>query len=234
MKTALSVVILSLFISNSYASVVRVGIIDFPPLYRYEGDKKSGILTSLLRRVLEKAGVQYEMKGHPVTELYRNLKSGRTNVFIGAVGSPVYSGHVLYSKYPCLSIELRLYANGGTDIPESISGVSGKTVGAIRGYSYGKIGSFIRDPKNRVSVTYDQGHELVFDLLQNKKVQYVLDYTRPSERALETVKIPNIHSKVITKLKLYIIVSKKTENAKKLMESLESAYHELMAERSSL
>lgn len=222
----------SLLIGNAFASTVKIGILNFPPLYKHDGSGKvGGLLTSLLRRVTAKAGFESTVTGYSPTQLYKNLKVGKSHIFIGPKGNPLYDNDVLYSKYPCARIELRIYALADLEIPKKIEGLAGKKLMAIRSYGYGEVGVYLRDPKNGVQFDYNRNYEEVFERLKSRPDHYVLGYARTAELALKKVKIPNIKFRTIATIDNYITVSKKAPNAKELIKKLEKAYRELRSER---
>ena len=214
-------------VGHSYASV-KVGITPFPPYYSVtaSGEPK-GVYLEVLTKTLQAAGLNYEVESYPPKRLYNNLSNGKTDVFIGLKGSPIYHDHVIYSDTQVTRLFLRVYATGKTPLPASKEDLSGHSLGVIRGYSYGGLIRYLNDPINNIDVRSIGDHESSFRMLQKKRIDYLLNYKHPSERVLADMSFENAKYTNLLETNVYFIVSKATPGAEQLLQILEDTYQQL-------
>ncbi|MDM8517578.1 transporter substrate-binding domain-containing protein [Desulfobacterales bacterium HSG16] len=214
--------------STAKADELKVGVLNFPPFYMYEKGKEiGGSMFELLKKILDHIGVQYKIAGYPPPRLFNNLKNGDTNIFMGIKGIEAYDKDVLYSDMATEQIDVRVFTRGDVPMPQDINGLKGKTIITIRGYSYGGIITFLKDPANEITLDPTSKHILAFRKLQHKRADYLLDYKGPADNVLQTFSKSDIQEHSIMRIDVYIIISKKTPNASELMRRMEKAYTEL-------
>ena len=217
------------FFNNSHADKLKVGIIDFPPFYVIHDDAStSGLYLNILRKTLQHAKLEYSLDVYPPKRLYRNLSNGKAGVVLGIKGAPEYDKQVLYSTTKISQIQMRVYATGDTPLPASKAEINGSRISTIRGYSYGGLVSYFSDPKNSINVFTTAQHLASFQMLKNKRVDYVVNYKHPSETVLENLSIPNVKYTNFYSVDVFFIVSKATPNAIEVLQKLEKSYLELI------
>jgi len=229
---AVVVMVLYLIIPSSIqAEPLRVGVLDFPPFYVVKSEfEVSGILSDIIRKTLDRAGVKYVMSGFPPKRLYLNLADGTTQLFMGIRGVPEYEGHVLYSNIKAEEIEVRLYTLKDKPLLRSLNDLKGKKVITQRGYGYGGMVTFLEDPANNITVDPTDGHDLLFKKLIRGRADYLLDYNQPAESVIKKDKITGLKYSIIKKLKVQFIISKQTPDAENLLKKIDAAYLALKKE----
>jgi len=230
LTSALLTMICGLFIfNNSHADKLKVGIIDFPPFYIVNDDgSTSGLYLNILRKTLQHAKLEYSLDVYPPKRLYRNLSNGKAGVVLGIKGAPEYDKQVLYSTSKISQIQMRVYATGTTPLPTSKEDINNHRISTIRGYSYGGLVSYFSDPKNNINVFTTAEHLASFQMLKNKRVDYVVNYKHPSETVLESLFIPNVKYTNLYSVDVFFIVSKAIPNAREVLQKLEKSYLELI------
>ena len=226
---ALSALALVLSSSSIRAQEIKAGILIFPPYFVEHEDKPpSGIYLDLMEKTLLHAGLTYQLSIYPAKRLYTNLGSGETDLYLGIKGAPEYQGKVLYSKTSISKIQMRVYATGATPLPVTKEDINGHSISTIRGYSYGGLVSYFSDPKNNIDVSATAEHLASFQMLKNKRVDYVVNYKHPSETVLKNLSIPKVKYTNFYSVDIYFIVSKSTPNAVEVLQKIEDAYLELV------
>jgi polar amino acid transport system substrate-binding protein len=226
-----SIIALSLciIIAPVLAQPVKVGTTHFPPYYVVKEDGTlSGILLEVMLTMLKTAGLEYELTNYPAKRLYRNLSSGNTELFIGIKGAPEYHDKVYYSKIPISQIQLRVYALGDTPLPKKKEDIQGKSIITISGYSYAGLMNYFNDQINNIEVKSATSHHASFLMLKNKRAEYLFNYKQPSVTVLKTLDIPSIKYTNFYSMKGFVIVSKASNNAEKLIKKMEDAYAEML------
>ncbi len=79
-------------------------------------------MIDIVTAVLDRASINYRIKGYPAKRLYRNLASGKTNIFLGPKKVPVYEGKTLHSKFIIAEGDLRVYTMGDKELPATKEG----------------------------------------------------------------------------------------------------------------
>ncbi|MBU1171237.1 MAG: transporter substrate-binding domain-containing protein [Proteobacteria bacterium] len=224
--------IVSMTVSVSFGTqIYQVGVLDFPPFFIVKNDNEvGGTLADLLRRILDKAGLNYEIHGYPPKRSFKNLKDGVTHITIGIKAVPGYEGHVLYGDSVIDQIEICLYCRENYPLLNSQDDMKGKKIITIRGYGYGGMAAFLTDPMNNITLDQTDSHELALKTLLIGRGDYALDYKRPAEETIKTYSMSGLKYSVMKKLKIHLIVSKKTPDAENVLKKLEEAYNTLQNE----
>lgn len=207
------------------ARSLNTDITNFPPFYIVSKDgKASGLYHDLMLKIATKAGYQPKVHTFPTKRLYRNLGNGTSDVFLGIKGSPEYHGHVHYSKVPLSQIQLRAYAVGDTPLPTSKEQLNGHKIAIMRGYGYGGMVNYFYDRNNDIDTKAVTEHRASFMMLKKNRVDYVINYKYPSDQTLKNIEIPELKFSSLYSADVFIIVSKRTPNAEKVIAELEAAY----------
>ncbi len=187
-------------------------------------------LLGLARELFTRAELDWYATPYPAKRMFRRLSEG-DSMFSMLVRAPALQKCCLFSQQPVTSTELRVYRRNGVPAISSYQELAGKQVVALLGYSYGKIGRFIRDKANRVALSETARHHNAFMMLQRGRADYVLDYAGPSEEVLAAIPIPDVDYDVLTRLDVHLVLSKSYPDARLLMERLEQIAGKLDIER---
>ena len=236
MKNSLiiSVVIIGILIPGvalpaDSARTVKVGYIEFPPVFSTNtAGKPEGVLIDLTGKVLEKAGYNWNATSFPVKRMARNLVTGDIDLWVGLATLPVFQGKTLIGDSEVLKITLQSYTIGVKPPIKSKESLSGKKIIIIKGYSYGGWINYITNSENSVAFTGTQNHTSAFKMLQAGRADYLLNYKLPSDTVLKKMAVPNLHYNTISQFGAHFVVSKKTYKAETLLMNIERAYEQLV------
>lgn len=211
------------------AEEIKAGIMIFPPYFiQNENKKPDGIYLKVMEETLRNANLEYRIDIYPAKRLYLNLGNGKTHLYLGIKGAPEYDDKVLYSTTKISEINMRVYANDNIPLPLQKEDLNNHRISIIRGYSYGGLINYFKDPKNNIDVASTAEHLSSFKMLKNKRVDYVINYKNPSEAVLEYLDIPGIKFTDLYVINVYFIISKFTPNAVEVLDRIENSYLELL------
>lgn len=211
-----------------FAETLRLGYIEFPPYtYTKENGEPAGILIDLAKKVYPEAGFDFTATSYPVRRLANYICSGDLDVWMGLKTLPEFEGKTYTGKAVITELVLLSYTRGSKPPIHKKEDLSDKSVIIMRGYSYGGWISFIEDPANKVNYINANKHEAAFKMLLAGRADYLLDYKDPSEKALETVKVPDLSSNLISSFPCYFVVSKELKNGQEIIDRLDKAYEKL-------
>jgi len=197
------------------------------PFYNViDGKPAGGICTDMMVNILEKANIPYKIRIYPTPRLYSNLTSGETDTFIGIKNVSRYKNKVIFSQKPVSEAVLGVYTLQKKTILKKEEFI-GKSVIIVRGYSYGGLINFLKDPKNHIQLEVASTHEAGLRMLKGKRADYFLDYVNTVNSYLKDIPIPNVKYSIIDRIPLYLIVSKSTPNAESIMKKLEDSWQSM-------
>lgn len=208
---------------SAHSKELEVGIFDFPPYYVEKNNgHHTGTLVDVLKTVLNKAQLKYQIEAYPAKRLYFNLAEGKTNIFIGVKNAPEYEGKVLYSKKPVMRIQLCAFSIGRMPLLQSKEEIRGKEIIVVHGYSYAGIINYFKDPKNKIKMQMAPTHPIGFKMLLSKRANYLVDYLEAGNAFKAKHKSLDLKCGNLSTADLFIIVSKLTPRADKILEKMES------------
>lgn len=212
---------------------IRMGYIEFTPVFYTDiNGIPQGLLIELAQQVVPEAGFNLEFESLPVKRMVNKLIKGDIDLWAGLKTLDGFAENTFSGESRLLQICLNAY---GVDRVPEISkkeDLNNKMVIGLRGYSYGGWATYIKNPSNNIDYIEVDNHESalkVFD--RNNKAGnkcYLLDYEQPVNKALQTYSIAQLEKTQISCLDAYFVVSKKTPNAKSVLNRLESSYKKLL------
>lgn len=210
------------------AETLRLGYIEFPPYtYTTESGEPAGLLIDLAKKIYPEAGFDFTATSYPVRRLANYIGSGDLDIWMGLKTLPEFEGKTYIGKAEIAELVLLSYTRGPKPPILKKEDLSGKSVIVMRGYSYGGWINYIEDPANKVNYINANKHDAAFKMLLAGRADYLLDYKDPSEKALETVKIPDLSSNLISSFPCYFVVSKELKNGQEVVDRLDKAYEKL-------
>ncbi|MDM8524899.1 transporter substrate-binding domain-containing protein [Desulfococcaceae bacterium HSG8] len=208
-----------------------MGALHFPPFYFVKSTSHvEGNLMDMITKILKRASIDYVVRGYPPKRLYKNVADGKTDIWVGNKEVPVYEGKIIHSDFPIFQVELRVYTIDDKELPSVKEELRAKNIITMRGYSYGGMIKFLEDPENKISTDPANSHKSALLKLKGGRADYLLDYKYPVSKELEKTKVKNLKYNTLFKIPLYIMVSKKTPKAEKILHRMEKAYHQLKKE----
>jgi polar amino acid transport system substrate-binding protein len=209
---------------------LEVGQPEFYPLsYTGKSGKPEGLLVNIMAKVAPEAGYGFKVSFYPGKRLFANLENGRVQVWMG-IGQWAPNGTTLVGSTPLSHIELRVYYLDAPPIT-SKDELKGMNIALLRGYSYGDWRDYILNPQNGIVYHEIDSREAALKMLKSKRVDYYIDYKRPSTKAIEITPVPGIRHTVISSFDCYFVVSRKLPEAQHVLKRLEDAYKRLVARK---
>lgn len=223
----LTLLLASLFFSFPMIAAVSVkyAYIEFPPIsYTDQNGNPAGSLINIASRIFEKANLQWSAQAYPTSRMVKYLAEGKLDVWIGLTSIPELQSTTLVGNSTPIILKLNAYSVDQQHQVKTPQDLVGKSVIIIRGYSYGGWINFIKNRNNNISYIEVNSHETALNALGKKRAEIMLAYQSPMNAVLENIQIKNLHFSNILSLDCRIIVSKKSQNAAKLLQDLEAAF----------
>ena len=175
----------------------------------------------LARALLDRAGVTWRATSYPARRLFRNLESGATQFSILVRATSLLDA-CIFSQKPVYGTHLNVYHIGDKPAVTRKQALAGKHIITIRGYSYGGLLAFIKDPANNIVNEVAGSHRAAFEMLKTGRADYLVDYASAASHILTESSIPGIRSAPIGRLDIFLVVSKAHPGARELMDRLEA------------
>lgn len=209
---------------------IRVGVLDFPPFYQVNnGQIEGGTMLSRVDRLMKQAGYPYSIRGYPAKRLFRMLKSGEIQVWIGLLHVPEYEGTVLASREPALTVHMTLYSLPGIELhlKDGSEQLLGHNVIVLRGYGYDGTLKPLRQ-LGEINYIEANDHRQALKLLQLKRGELLLDYQEAVDFAqVDSVGTADLNAIPLKDVNMYILVSKAMPNAQQTLNQLSKSMHRL-------
>ncbi|WLQ12807.1 transporter substrate-binding domain-containing protein [Hahella aquimaris] len=210
---------------------VVIGYIEFPPVFfTNEEGKPEGYLIDLARMLMEKRHYSWRAVSRPTRRMAIELADGKIDLWIGLSTLPEFTGTTLVGDSIVARIELNAYWQGDKKTINHIEDLVGESVVLLHGFSYGGAIRFLRDPVNRIRDCSAFNHAQAIGMLKVKRCDYLLNYDGPMRLELKKQPVQDLRRKRLSSLDARFVVSKKRDHAAKLLNDLESALNELVAE----
>lgn len=204
---------------------IRVGIFDFPPYFEGEENQvPGGLLVDVLKKIFDRLGKKYTIRSYPTKRLAVNLADGKTDVSV--IGKRIENENIkgiLYSRFPVITVEIKVYTRKEIALPENKSELAGKTVLTVLGYNYGGlINQIIPDPAST--------HLQAFKKLQARRADYLLAYDVVGKNILKDGSFPDIQERTVASIDGFFAVSGKFPGAENLLNDIVKTFDELKSE----
>ncbi|WP_164887174.1 ABC transporter substrate-binding protein [Hahella sp. KA22] len=210
---------------------VVVGYIEFPPVFFTNDEgKPEGYLIDLARMLMEKKKYSWRAVSRPTRRMAIELADGKIDLWIGLSTLPEFTDATLVGDSIVARIELNAYWQGDKKVINRVEDLVGESVVLLHGFSYGGAISFLRDPVNRIRDCSAFNHAQAIGMLKVKRCDYLLNYDGPMRLELKKQPVQDLHRKRLSSLDARFVVSKKRNHAAMLLNDLENALHELVAE----
>jgi polar amino acid transport system substrate-binding protein len=227
-KIFLIIFLTFLFPNFSQAQTLKMGYIEFPPVFFTDAQKTpKGIVIDLASKIIPEAGYNFEASSYPIKRLCDYLAKGKLDLWIGLKTLPELKDTTIKGKSEILKITLNAYTVKKLPDIKTKEDLIYKSIIIIRGFSYGGWINFIKDPKNQIAFIETEDHRAAFRMLKAKRADYLLGYENPSKKALKDFKLTNLKQNTISSFGAYFVISKKTPDAENVLLNLENTYKKL-------
>lgn len=180
--------------------------------------------------IFAQAGIPWHGKLYPAPRMFKYLQDG-TAQFSMLVKAPSLQECCLLSSKPISFAEVRVYHLSGKPPVTSREDLPGKKVITVAGYSYGGLLAFIADQNNHIANQSAQTHLAAFRMLANGRADYVIDYSGPAGEILAEEPIADIHSELLSRQDVYMVLSRSYPDAAKVMGRLEAIAEKMNIEK---
>lgn len=186
----LTLVSLLFFGNLCYSASLKMGYIEFPPVFSTNSHgKPEGILIDLAAKVIPEAGYEWEAFPYPVKRMSDYIAKGKLDLWIGLKTIPDFEGTTFKGDSEVLKITLKAYRTKNIPDIKKQGDLNGKSIIIIRGYSYGGWINYIKDVKNNIDFIETNNHKSAFRMLKAGRSDYVLDYQQPAEKSFKKFKL---------------------------------------------
>ncbi len=201
------------------------GYMEFPPHY-YTGQsgKAEGYLIDLIYELAAISGYKVKPILLPPKRAVRMVAAGKVDLWFGLPSIAIYKDRVLISKNPVEQLTLKLYSSKPIVDFRGKEQLVGKTVVAMRGYTYGGLIDFIKDPKNNISLIQVSDHHQGLRVLVGRKMDYLIDYERTVDMVIDKANVPPLYSHELYSIDVYLTVFRGLKNGEEIMAKLEGAF----------
>jgi len=205
----------------SNATTLTLGYAEFPPFtYTNEQGNADGIMLAKVEKIIGLAGYRVNTRALPTKRLMKYLVSGEVDVWLGINRPQDFKGHVLVSKQELGFVSLNIYSLTNQELT-GLSDLNGQSVIIIRGYNYGGAIDHILDKNHKITTFITHSHESAFNMLAQRRANYLLAYQSPARVALQNLAIENLSIYNLSKLPIFLIVSRHTRDAEAVLNRLE-------------
>ncbi len=177
-----------------------------------------------------KAGIAWHGKSYPAVRMFKYLQDGSAQFSI-LVKAPSLEECCLFSKKPLAAAEIRVYHQAGKAPLLRREDLSGKKIITVAGYSYGGLLPFLADAQNHIGNQVAPTHLAAFRMLSNGRADYVIDYSGPAGEILAQEPIADIHSELLSRQEVFLVLSRSYPDAAKVMKRLETIAEQLDIEK---
>tara|TARA_R110000851_G_scaffold57716_1_gene134423 strand:+ start:210 stop:962 length:753 start_codon:yes stop_codon:yes gene_type:complete len=203
---------------------VEFGLADFPPyFYVDEQGEPAGAVRTLADALFAEAGLSYHLRDYPPARLYNRLKSGDTQITMAAKDHPEFSAFALQGKLPLLSLKLNVYRHVEAPPIRNLRDLAGHSVILIGAYTYGALSQALQDPQLGVTLTRAATHQSALQMLLHRRAEYLINYSDPMTLPMRTVPQGQIVVEPLSRIEVYLFVSKATAQAEALRDQLDDA-----------
>jgi polar amino acid transport system substrate-binding protein len=214
------------------SQTIRMGYIEFSPVFYTDPDGvPQGLLVDLARQVVPAAGYHLKMESLPVKRMAHSLIKGEIDLWAGLKTIEGFEGNTLAGDSILLQICMNAYALGEVPAISSKEDLNGKMIIGMRGFSYGGWVTYLKNPVNEIDFIEVDSHESALKVLErNNKTGakcYLLDYEQPVNKALRSYPVANLKKYPLSCLDAYFVVSKRTPQARAVLDHLENTYKRL-------
>jgi len=222
------------------AEPVEVGLLEFPPSIRKDGNGKPvGTFVDNLKKILKEANVDYEMNFYPVKRMILYMMVGKLDLGIGRDkdSMPAMIGlRMLWTKNSITTIRTTLCSINGLPV-RSIADVKGKKLLMKVQVLPDEIDEFLKNSDNRITVDESRTFESAVKKLLLGRGDYLIIPDLPLESILEKnpdlmLKAKNLGlvKKTINERPIHLLLNKSTPDADALLARLDKAIVKLKAD----
>ncbi|MEH6564231.1 MAG: transporter substrate-binding domain-containing protein [Halopseudomonas sp.] len=210
---------------------LQVAIMDFPGYSEVdENGHAVGRTVTLVEKLLQQAGLAYEIRILPAARIWKGLEDGSVQIWPGIVNKPGLEAHTLLTRRTLGTVGINLYYPPGTRPPAWPQGVKGKRLILITNYTYtAQLMRTLSDPALNLTFHSGSSHLGAVRMLLRGRGDYLLDYRAQVDTVVDSLGIEALPHITVAEQSMRLVVSRRTPDATRLVQALDLAYDQLLA-----
>lgn len=206
--------------------------VEFAPFFYINSDGEiSGTLVNTAQQIISEAGYDIKYKIMPPKRVPIAIAEGSVDVWFGLTST--LKDIAVISKHVVASMNLTSYTIGTKELIKTPQDLIGKKIVILRGYTYGGLISFIKDPENFIEYHEVNSQEAAINFLKLGRADYLLDYEAAIKKFTKNNQIKNLSAQLIQSLDIQIAIPKIKPNAKELLAELVAAHQRITNQNST-
>ncbi|MEH6686056.1 MAG: transporter substrate-binding domain-containing protein [Halopseudomonas sabulinigri] len=212
--------------------VLQVAIMHFPGYSEVnENGDAVGHTVTLLEKLLQQAGLAYNIRILPAARIWNGLEDGSVQIWPGIVNKPGLEAHTLLTQRTLGMVGINLYYPPGSQPPEWPQGIKGKRVILITNYTYtAQLMRTLNDPALELTFHSGSSHIGAVRMLLRGRGDYLLDYRAQVESVAKTLDIEVLPHLTVAEQPMRLVVSRRTPDASRVVDALDLAFDQLQAQ----
>ena len=198
--------------------------IEFPPLsYTNDSGKPAGSYIKRVNELAERAGYRIRWQSLPIDRIYLYLREGDIDFWLGSSGVPELADWTREPDFTFPPIRLKAYFTDDTPAIAGKDDLRGESLILIRGYTYlDRLAPVTDAPRTGVGKAPD--HKAGLRMLKARRGDYLLDFQKPVENALEKEPLPAINEHLLMQWDTGLVFSRQTDNLDRIIRDFEAAW----------
>ncbi len=197
-----------------------------PVMEKNSSGEYFGSMVNIMKKVVQRADIDYSIKEYSTKKLYRNLGKGKVHLFVGIKNVSEYHDNVLYSDKIVDRLVVSILRKKNSPPVRNRDELKGKKVIINQGYSYAGMRKYVLDGKNNVKVYENKSNVNMLKMLDADRAPYCLFYERLSKKALKEYPMEDVVSDALRSIDFYIILSKNAPYRDKLIKIINEVAEE--------
>ncbi len=212
---------------QAHKPVLRGAYVEFPPLtYSNPSGDPSGAVIDRVEALANSAGYRVRWEGLPLGRVHLYLKTGKIDLWPGAMGIPYLQPWVLEADVLSGSIRLAAYHHPDQKPVDSIEDLRGKKLILLRNYTYlGVLDDVIN--ADSTSINYAPNVRSAIQMLQHGRGEYLISFERPVDYSLANGIFPELVQSPIFERDIGLVFSSANLQAPKLVDQFQEAARNL-------
>jgi polar amino acid transport system substrate-binding protein len=208
---------------------LQVGIMHFPGYSELnEEGEASGRTVTLLKKLMDEAGLPFEARILPAARIWKGLEDGSVQVWPGIVNKPGLEAYTLLTQRPLGVVGINLYYPPNSPAPQWPDGIKGKRVILITNYTYtAQLMRTLDDPALDLTFHSGSSHIGAVRMLLRGRGDYLLDYRAQVEAVAKHLNIEMLPHLTVAEQSMRLVLSRRTPGATELVQQLDRAYDRL-------
>lgn len=221
----------SAMLANS-KPVVQVAFMDFPGYSQLdESGQATGKAVELVRKLLNEAGYDAQVRILPAARIWLGLESGDVHLWPGVLNKPGLDEHTLLTGRDLGQVNINLYYLPGQPAPDWPEGLRGRSVIMITNFTYtNALNDTVQNPELDLTLYKSNSHRGAVEMLRRGRGDYLLDYRAQVDVVLEELDGVRLEHIEVAMQPMRLVLSRHSGFAEQLQTDLDAAFDRLRAQ----